>query len=320
MAFTGRSSDTKTSEHLGAFSGYVRRPIPNQSGMIAQIFGENGDDADTILALSLSKFQDVEVLVNVYLVKDSVGRIMKEGDNYRVISSFVGRVRRSLPKIDGMIAQFYAPNGEHADSVSLLSKSEYQDCLVFVDVRGSLAANENQDDMLSENIEAIEEKCSGKITKQQRMEMVRKEKHFKKMNERLQFSEFLYRVEVLMALGNPEEFKKWLSDERLCSHSQESPCKSFGGAVQVKQFFKPFNFLPTCETHRSHFEDDSHFEENRTYYEMKHRLLTKEWVWERMKAKFSFDGSGEPDPSKVIDWATTANVKKFLPPKYDVVL
>ena len=71
MAYTGKSSDLITNEQLGVFSGYIRRPIPNQSGMIAQIFGENGDDADTILALSLSKYQDVQVYVNIYLIKDS---------------------------------------------------------------------------------------------------------------------------------------------------------------------------------------------------------------------------------------------------------
>ena len=72
MAFTGQQQSLKTSEQLGAFTGYIRRPTPTNAGMTAQIFGENGNDADTILALSLSKYQEAEVFVNVYIIKDAV--------------------------------------------------------------------------------------------------------------------------------------------------------------------------------------------------------------------------------------------------------
>lgn len=48
MAFTGQQPVLKTDEQLGAFTGYIRRPTPANTGMTAQIFGENGNDADTI--------------------------------------------------------------------------------------------------------------------------------------------------------------------------------------------------------------------------------------------------------------------------------
>lgn len=319
MAYTGKSSDLITNEQLGVFSGYIRRPIPNQSGMIAQIFGENGDDADTILALSLSKYQDVQVYVNIYLIKDSNGRIMKQGEEYPLISSFLGFVRRSQPKKDGMLAQFFSPNGEHADAVSLLSKSEYLDCLVFVDVRGSLASKEAEK-VKQENIIEIDSHYLDKVTKQQRLEFSKKEKQFSKMNDQLQLSEFLYKVEVLTALGNAEEYKNWLKETQTCAHAQERPCMNESDAVEVQGIFKPFNYLPCCSVHVNSLSDEKHLEEHQTYYEMKHRLLAKKWAWSKMMEKFSFDGKSEPDPAKVIDWAASKNLSRYLPNKYEAVL
>lgn len=318
MAYTGKQSDIITDEQMGVFSGYIRRPKPTQTGMVAQIFGENGDDADTILALSLSKYQDTQVFVNIYLVKDPNGRIMKQGETYPLISSFVGFVRRSMPQKDGMIAQFFSPNGEHADEVALLSKSDYQDCLVFVDVRGAMAAR-SREQIAIENQKQIEENYTERITKHQKTELVRRERQFKKMNEHLHFSEFLYRVEVLKSLGDSENFQTWLKNQ-LCSHHQEGTCLQEAHAVEVDFIFKPFNYLPVCDEHEAALADEQHIKEHKAYYEMKHKLLTKEWAWHRMKEKFSYDGRSEPDPSKIVDWANTKNLSRFLPSKFQPVL
>lgn len=318
-AFTGTQNNIITNEQLGVFSGYIRRPIPSQTGMMAQVFGENGEDADTILALSLSKYQDTQVFVNIYLIKDPNGKIMKQGEEYPLICSFLGFVRRSKGLKDGMIAQIFSPNGEHADAVSLLSKSEYQDCLVFVDVRGSLASNEVEK-VKEENIKVIDENYVDKITKQQMREFSKKEKQFKKINELIQFSEFLYRIEVLKSLGTGEDFQKWLADTQLCVHAQERTCMNDAEIIEVENIFKPFNYLPICTEHKDHLDDPHHIEENKTYYEMKHRLLTKEWAWHVMQEKFSFNGKSEPDPAKVIDWAASRNLSKYLPSKYEPVL
>lgn len=317
MAYTGQSN-TNTDEQLGAFSGYIRRPTPNVSGMTAQIFGENGEDADTILALSLTKYQDAQVFVNIYLVKDPNGQIMKQGDAYPLISSFLGFVRRSMPKKEGMIAQFFAPNGEDADAISNLSKSLYQDSLVFVDVRGSLAIKD-ADKIQKDNIEKIDSDYSDKITKTEKIELNKKDKLYKKMNEQLEFNEFLYKTELLMALGKGEEFKEWLITKHGCAHIQDKPCMNASGALMIDGLVKPFNYLPCCAEHEHALSDPQHIEKHKVYYEMKHRLLTKQWAWEIMKNRFSFDGNGEPDPSKVIQWATSKKLDRYLPSKYQPV-
>jgi len=319
MAYTGVQNQADNSEQMGAFSGYIRRPTPTASGMTAQIFGENGEDADTILALSLSKYQDIEVFVNIYLVKDSVGKIMKEGDNYPIISSFIGYVRRSMPKKDGMIAQFFAPNGEHADSIAVLSRSDFQDCLVFVDVRGKKAID-MQDKITEENIKEINLHYADRITKNEKSEFLKKEKAFRKMNETLELSDFLNRIEVMTSIGNLEDFKSWIEKTQTCAHAQEKPCLNHSSYVEIPGFLKPFNFLPVCDEHLEKLSDPKHLEEHNLYYEMKHRLVLKHWVWTRFKEKFSYDGKSEPDPSRIIEWAAGKGIHKYLPSKYQAIL
>lgn len=319
MAYTGVQNQAETSEQMGAFSGYIRRPTPSASGMTAQIFGENGEDADTILALSLSKYQDVEVFVNIYLVKDSVGKIMKEGDKYPLISSFIGFVRRSMPKKDGMIAQFFAPNGEHADSISVLSRSDFQDCLVFVDVRGKKAVD-MQDKITEENTTQINLNYADRITKNEKSEFLKKEKAFRKMNENLELSDFLSRIEIMTSIGNVEDYKSWLEKTQTCSHLQEKPCMNHSGVIEVHGLLRPFNFMPVCDEHFSELEDEKHIAENNLFYEMKHRLLLKQWVWSKFKEKFSYDGKSEPDPARIIEWTAGKGLVKYLPSKYQAIL
>lgn len=312
MAFIGKKN-TDTEEQLGAFPGYVRRPKPNTSGMTAQIFGEHGQDADIILALSLSKFQDIEVFVNVYLVKDSNGKLMKENNSYPLISSFSGFVRKSLPTKDGMIAQIFSPNGPDSDEISNLSKSTYQDALVFVDIRGNLAKNNKNHE---ENYQAINSSCTNKHTKSEKEAIIKDEKVFKKMNELLRFHEFLYKVEVVSSLGGSENFKEWLIKNQTCSHFQEQNCTNNSNIVEVDFLMRPINYMPICEEHKLSLSDSQHLKGSQTYYEMKHRILVKEWMWGILKEKFSFDGQSEPNPNKIIDWAINNKLFNYLPEKY----
>lgn len=316
MAYTGQHTPQTTDEQLGAFSGYVRRPTPNTAGMVAQIFGENGEDADTILALSLSKYQDAQVYVNMYLIKDSDGKIMKEGDKYPLICSFLGFVRRSNPKKEGMIAQFFAPNGSAADAVSELSKSNYQDCLVFVDVRGSLAVQKNEQ-LQSENIKEIDIHYLNKLTKQEKEDLNKKEKQFRKLNELLEM-DFLSRIEVVTSLGNPDEFKEWVASTQTCAHAGNT-CLNSTGALKINGLLKPFNYLPVCQLHTPELLDPVHFDENSLYYEMRHRYLLKKWAIQILNKRFASPSMTEADPERVIEWAATKNLVKFLPQKYKPV-
>jgi hypothetical protein len=324
MAYVGQTTQQFNKEQLGSFSGYIRRPIPTVSGLTAQVFGENGEDADTILALSLTKYQDAQVFVNIYLIKDANGKIMKENNKYPLISSFIGFLRRSQPKKEGMIAQIFATNGVDADEVSNLNKSLYQDCLVYVDIRGNLTQNQKEQIILEDN-EEIEKKYINKITKHQKDDYIRRSKQFRKMNEILELSDFLYKLDVMMALGKGTEFKEWLQENKSCSYqTQDMPCSNPHKVVEIPGLLKPFNYLPTCDEHESEMINFDQEETNQglKYYEMKHRFLLKEWVWKKLCQNFSInsDPTSEPDPSLIIDWAMRKGLDKYLPKKYQPVL
>lgn len=317
MAYTGQVTPKNTEEQLGAFSGYIRRPMPSVTGMMAQIFGENGDDADTILALSLSKYQDAQIFVNMYLVKDADGQIMKKDDGYPLICSFLGFVRRSKPSKEGMIAQFFAPNGENSDEVAKLSKSEYQDALVFVDVRGSLAIKD-KDQIQQQNIQEISKNYLNKLTKPEKEEINRKEKAYKKLNELLEL-DFLSRIEVLRSLGTPEDFKNWILLKQSCAHAQEKSCSNDSGVVKLDGLLQPFNYLPACDEHTNEMMTPQHFNDNALYYEMRHRLLLKQWAIEELRKKFAEGGYSEPNPARVIEWSAGKGIAKYLPTKYQAI-
>lgn len=321
MVFSGVSNQEKENlktEQMGAFSGYIRRPQPSVSGMTAQIFGEDGEDADTISALSLSKYKDAQVQVNIYLIKDANGKIMKKNDEYPLISSFIGFIRRPKPNEHGMIAQFFATNGIDADGVSNLSKSDYQDCLVFVDVKGIKADNNTETELAT--YQEINQRYLHKMTKIEREVLIKKEKAYKKMNELLEVHDFLTRIEVISSINNFEQYKSWLLENQGCSHLQEKVCMNQADIIEIPGLIKPYNYLPICHHHKEDLNNPIYMEDNKLYYEMKHRLILKQWVWNNFKEKFSPDGKSEPNPEKIIEWAASKNLTKYLPAKYQQVL
>lgn len=320
MAFNGNEKQQVSNEQLGVFTGYLRRPSTTQTGMTAQFFGPNGQEADMIATLALSKFQDLEVFVSVYLIKDANGMLMKENGKYPVISSFLCYIRRPTSakhnSEPGMIANFYAPNGPGADAMTPLCMSDLVDSLVFVDIRGSLALKDKEV-IDQENIEFIDENYSNAITTHEIKLIKKNEKKFKKMNEIILNGEFLTRQDVVSALSrNPDDFKEWLINNHACVAPTERPCLNDSDVVQVDFLFKPHNYLPCCKEHKPLFSDSTHLENHKRYYEMKHRLLLREWAWNIMKERFSLGGNSEPDPARIISWAESKNLSKYLPEKY----
>lgn len=317
--FNGQNHKFETDEQLGAFGGYIRRPTPSSAGMMAQIFGEDGYDADTILALSLTKYKDLKVFVNMYLVKDSVGQPMKKDGKYPLIASFMGYVRRSTPKQDGMIANLFASNGTDSDAVSELTKSEYQGCLVYVDIRG-VKAEGNMAIIEAEAIEAIKKSYGHRLTKAERDEIESLDRKYSKKNEMLA-ADFLSRIEVLSALGTGEEFKEWLRKSP-CSYRQEDMCLNAVVVAKVEGLLEPYNYLPSCADHIHEMEDYNHFNDdsNRMFYEMRHRYLLKQWAQHKLNQRFCDDGHKEPNPARVLEWAAVKGIGKYLPPKYTVVV
>ena len=297
-------------DNIGAFSGYIVRPIPNQNGMIAQVFGENGEDADMILALSLSKFQDIPVHVDIYYVKNSVGQIMKNNDLYPLIASFDGFIRRSLPKKEGMIAQFFSPNGKDADAVSILSKTEYQDSLVFVDIKNTTTAEKPS--IENKTIE-IDQNYADKITIEQKKELLKKEKQWAKEWEKIKSSEFFFNEILISNVGTPEEYKEWLFQNKPCVSIQNEKCLETCNPHEVNFGYHSYNFISACEKHLTAILLNNN--ENSLYYDMKYRIIIKEWVWSKIKTKFYNKHISVPDFEKATEWFKKLNIDKHIPKK-----
>lgn len=304
------------SEQLGAFSGYIFRPKPTQSGMTAQIFGENGQDSDTISALSLNKFQNIQVYVKIYMIKDPIGRLMKDNGKYPIISEFNAFVNRPTPQKTGMMAQFFATNGSDANAVVELGKTEYQDALVFVDIRSNQSVEDLQKIEL-ENTNIINENYATRITRQQKEHYQKREKEYKKMNDKLDMSSFFLRQEVLYAVGTPEDFAKWLSEYRNCAFPlQNGHCMNVGHSFLTPNLDGKYNYLPMCSEHAPKLDELKYFQENSSYYTFKHQLLLKEWILAFFKKNFSIDGNSEPEPNRIIEWAAGNNLNKHMPLDY----
>lgn len=318
-----------TDEQIGAFSGYIKRPQPNMAGMIAQFFGENGVDADTISALSLTKFQDAQVYVSVRMIKDALGNVMKEGGQYPEIAKFLAVIRRPMPSKNGMTAQFFAPNGQDSDAVNDLGKSFYQDCLVYVDVRGKLAAYNRENETVEVN-QMIDLNYLNRVTDIQRKEYDKKSKGFKKINETLSFG-FLRNLEVLAAIGSETDFKNWLLQTQSCvfpvsnqskNDNDNSTSKCLDEPIELFELNTPnsldkYNYVPLCEHHHQLISENIEILPNgEIFLEMKHILLAQEWAWSYLKKNFSLTGNEEPDPEKIIDWAASKGINHLLPKQY----
>ncbi|WP_293371510.1 hypothetical protein [Nevskia sp.] len=106
---------------LTRFTSNIRRPHGLVAGVRAEFFCFNGPDADAVLILGRTDLQDA--LVRVALTRD--------GEHY---GDFDAYIRRPVPKLLGMVANFYADNGVNADRITALGLSKFVDLAVMVDV------------------------------------------------------------------------------------------------------------------------------------------------------------------------------------------
>lgn len=316
--YTKPNQYIQNADLIGAFGCYVRRPLPQISGMCAQFFGPNGEDSDAICALSLTKYLDAEVFVTIYHIKDFNGALMKKQDGtYPQIAQFSAIVRRSSPARGGMLAQFFASNGEDADSINELGKTKYLDSLVYVEVRGAFA--KQQRETLIAPTQTIEQDYLSKITEHEIKEYKRKEKAFKKLNMSLSLNGFLKTQEVLYKLANKEEYKNYLMQKGCCwpaagaSFCDQSPLELY----QITSLTNGFNYLAFCEEHIEMVRKDiSILPGGQNYLHMKQEICVQDWAMQEMRKKFSPAPGLEPDSAKIMQWAVKEGLDKYLPASF----
>lgn len=322
MAYKGEATlNTNGEDRLGTFSSYLRRPATSQLGMTAMFFGPDGQESDLISSLSLSKYQDVEVFVSVYMIKDTDGKSMRQdGGVYPKITSFLAYIRRPTNGKhngeSGLIANFYAPNGSGADAMAALCISQFVDSLVFVDIRTARAnTNEFIDD---ENNTAIEENYSNIITSKEAKLIIKEDKKYKKINEVLFKSEFLTYSKVVEKLcSNPTQFQDWLSRTQTCCAPSEDPCLNDSAGFKINSFLQePFNYLPLCAEHFEQLKSVEYLQLNAKYFEMKHKILLKQWAISLIKSTFTEVNHTEPNPLLILNYFSNHKLLSLMDEKF----
>lgn len=105
------------------FNALLRRPKSRADGMVAEMFAGNGPDADEVTKLGLTQYQDARVSV-----------LLIEAGTKEELGSFEAAVRRPVPLVSGMVAQFLGENGADADKIVALCLTHFVDKAVVVDV------------------------------------------------------------------------------------------------------------------------------------------------------------------------------------------
>lgn len=310
------SSDER---QIGAFSGYNRRPLPTLTGMTAQFYGENGDDADMISALSLTKFLDAEVHADIYLIKDSNGRVMKDpvSGSYPKIASFPAKIQRPKPQRDGMIAQFFAFNGDASDQVNQLGLTKYLDAFVYVDILRSQPAHaEASLPASSPGKEKEMDELSSQLTPAERKTLSKKQKAFHEANRLLKLSGFLSQPAVWSALGSEADFEAWIAKIPCCAPG-DAPCKSHGAPFKIPaESHQRYLWIPLCKEHASIAESGA-LPGGLPFMKMRQKVLIQDWAWELLKEAVGMHPEiDEPDPQLVMGWALEHKLTPYIPPNY----
>lgn len=306
---------------IGAFSGYNRRPLPDRTGLTAQFYGENGDDADMISALSLTKFLDADVFVKVHLIKDSHGQIMKTAGAFPMISSFQAKIQRPKGLRDGMVANLFAPNGANADQVNVLGLSKFLDSLVFVEILKPEAAPLTPTtpkpnlDSLPETSSELDE-LAQHLTPFERRALQKKGKAFAEANRLLKIAGFLRTPAVWPRLGSELDYQAWV-DTIPCCAPGDTPCNNHATAFKIPaETHMHYMLIPFCEMHAK-IAEEGVMPGGIAFFRMRRDILIQEWAWQRIKETVgATPGLDEPDPQKIFSWAHQNGLTQNIPANY----
>lgn len=311
-------------ENIGSFAGYVRRPTPKgHSGYVANFFGDNGKDADTITVLSLTRFQNMEVYIRVYWIKNAVGEDMRsknlldnQDDRYPLITEFTAYNNRPIPHRDGMLAQLFAHNGEDADAVNLLGHSKYVDSLVYVDMFSEHIPSDNLNIYDSDAQQDIVANHAWKLAEAEKREYERMAKKYLKANVILHESKFLHEHALHEKINEVYPYIDFLKTQKCAVCGGQS-----AAGVRLRKN-DDLSFVPVCEEHRKPLleavrnDDYSTLPCNVFHLEMREIRLKERWAWQFFIETCSLTGHEEPDSVKIMDWVNSKGIKGLLPTKF----
>ena len=321
-ASSDSSQTLRPGDSLGAFVGYLRRPKSTSSGLIAQFFGENGEDADVITALHLTKFLNAHVKVTVWMMKDRNGRVMKKDGGYPKLTEFICSVRRPQPSSAGQVAQFFGENGANSDAINILNQSIYLDALVYVEMHQAYQGMSVSDIATDQPTEALEEH-RGRMTPTEAQDFKKLQKNAQEAMRALVASGFFRQESVLACLGRPDDYEKWLSTQ-FCCHPGKEPCNEQPVSAWHVPGVKRYSSIPLCHKHQEDWEagnvelPDSGapmaFAQTQTI------VYTQRWAQYALARHLNTPSDSIPTPSAVNTWVTEKKLTMFLPNSFKVFL
>jgi len=305
-----------TGEALGSFLGYLRRAKSSKHGLTAQFFGENGQDADFITTLHLTRFLDATVKVTVWIIKDKNGKLIyRDGQDNPPITSFIGKIQRPLSSNSGQTAQLFGENGPNADSVNILNESKYLDALVLIELQKAepgMIASEIDTQAPSEEIEQGKKRLTG----EEQQQLKKQQKKAQDALQALRQHRFFNQDAVLRLLGSEKEYITWLSSQSCC-HPGESPCEK--GPVQAFELVgqrRIYSFVPLCVDHTEQWNRGEYPEtlgEPSSFLKSRQVFFTQQWAQEKLRQELHVPAGYNPTPASIYSWAVSKKLTTLLP-------
>lgn len=306
------SEPAASGEELGTFTAYLRRPKSLREGLMAQFFGENGPDADVITTFHLAKFLDSKVQLHIWGVKDSLGRSLMKHGKAAPLPGFHAVIHRPASTRDGLVAQFFAPNGDDADQCALLNQTRWLDALVLVQVtRGDAAeaAKAPEDDI---------ESASRRLMPFERVALKKQQRRAHEAWKHLVLSGFFNRESLWRALGGENAYIAWLQQQPCC-HPGGEPCK--GQPVAAFRFEGTsvrYPMVPLCEHHIDLWELGEAvlpegFGTELVFLENEQRVQVQRFAQAALREVLGIPADMDPTPSSIYRFALDNGLQAMLP-------
>lgn len=300
---------------LGSFVGYLRRPKASAAGLTAQFFGENGNDADVIAGLHLTRFLDKPTKVTVWMIKDRNGRSMKKDGNWPKLTEFVGLIRRPLPSQNGQVAQFFGENGPNADAVAVLNQTSCLDSLVLIEMHQAETGMTVADLPTGTPNDELEENSS-RMTSSEAQAYKILSKHSEEALALLRQHGFFRQESVLAALGRPDAFLQWLSSQPCCFPGS-TPCDRSPVVAWQPAGARKWQGLAVCSHHAEQLENGTATMPDGSqvsgWITSQSVSTTQRWAQHALAQSLKVPPGRLPTPGAVYSWAGERGLTGSIP-------
>jgi len=304
----------------GGFTGLMRRPRPQKVGMMVQIFGENGPDADIISLFHQTRYVDHPARVLIYRIKDASGRILRHPDAARPDVQFEGRIQRPSASLSGQTAQFMAPNGPHADAVLPLGATAWLDSTVHVVVDPILA--EGASILLADADEL--ERAARVLTPSERNRH-RQSQRLAREGDRILHAANFYRNERLWRFLDPVlSFRDWLLQQSCAWPAGQEACPLAATVLVPLSHLagdRTMAHAPMCHAHaeawnRGDLPTGWSLQAAQSSLNARQVALAQRWAETALRLAVNCPQGHLPLPPAIRHWAVGAGCLDALPPQF----